>query len=54
MSEKQNKTKTSKFIRVPWSENGKNITTEYFKKHILLKKAPQKEECEELKKNIHN
>lgn len=25
------------------------MTTEFFKKHILLKKVPKKEECNELK-----
>lgn len=40
---------TKKFVRVPWTEEEKNVTMEYFKKHILLKKAPKKEECDKLK-----
>ncbi|CAI6375828.1 unnamed protein product [Macrosiphum euphorbiae] len=39
-----------KFNRVPWTEDQKKVTTHFFQKHILLKKAPKKEECEEIKK----
>lgn len=44
-------TKTKpKFIRVPWTEEQKQVITNYFQKHIVLKRAPVKKECEELKK----
>lgn len=42
--------KQHKFIRVPWSDEEKKVTTEAFKKHIIMKKAPRKEECEEIMK----
>jgi len=41
-----------KFVRVPWTEAEKKVTTEYFKKHILLNKVPKKEECDDLKKKF--
>lgn len=41
-----------KFVRVPWTEAEKKVTTEHFQKHILLNKVPKKEECEELKKKF--
>jgi len=44
------KTTSPKYVRVAWTEDERKITTDYFKKHILLKKAPQKQECENLKK----
>lgn len=31
-----------KFVRVPRTEEEKKVTTEYFKKHILLNRAPKK------------
>ncbi|XP_022162556.1 uncharacterized protein LOC111028280, partial [Myzus persicae] len=37
---------SKKFVRVPWTEAEKKVTTEYFQKHILLNKVPKKEECE--------
>lgn len=46
------KKKHTTFVRTPWSKIEKEVTTEYFKKHLLLKRAPNKNECEELKK-IH-
>lgn len=41
-----------KFLRVPWTEAEKKMTTEYFQKHILLNKVPKKEECDDLKKKF--
>lgn len=41
-----------KYCRVPWSQEEKNITKEYFKKHILLNKAPKKSGCEEFQKKF--
>ncbi|KAL5238947.1 hypothetical protein ACI65C_006357 [Semiaphis heraclei] len=50
---KNSKTTSPKYVRVAWTEDERKITTDYFKKHILLKKAPQKQECENLKKKHH-
>lgn len=44
------KTTSPKYVRVAWTEEERKITTDYFKKNILLKKAPKKQECENLKK----
>lgn len=41
-----------KIIIIPWNDDEKSITTKYFKKYILLGKAPRKSECEEFLK-IH-
>lgn len=43
---------SKKFVRVPWTDAEKKITTEYFQKHILLNKVPKKEECDNLKKKF--
>ncbi|XP_027853299.2 uncharacterized protein LOC114132105 [Aphis gossypii] len=48
-STKDNKSGKKKHERVCWSEEEKKVTREYFIKHILLNKAPKKEECEALK-----
>lgn len=45
--EKKNEEK--KHVRVCWSEEEKKVTREYFQKHILLNKAPKKDECNALK-----
>jgi len=33
---------------VPWTEKEKRITLTFFKKHIIIGKAPNKQECEHL------
>jgi len=38
-----------KHVRVCWSEEEKKVTRDYFQKHILLNKAPKKDECNALK-----
>jgi len=43
---------SKKFVRMPWTEAGKKVTTEYFQKHILLNKVPKKEECDNLNKQF--
>ncbi|KAL5238907.1 hypothetical protein ACI65C_006317 [Semiaphis heraclei] len=43
---------SKKFVRVPWTDAEKKVTTEYFQKHILLNKVPKKEECDNLKKQF--
>lgn len=48
-STKNNKPEEKKHVRVSWSEEEKKVTREYFQKHILLNKAPKKEECNALK-----
>lgn len=44
--------KPRKFVRVIWSEAEKNATTKYFQKHIFHKKAPIKEEYQDLKRKF--
>ncbi|XP_050059864.1 uncharacterized protein LOC126551137 [Aphis gossypii] len=39
-----------KITIIPWNDDEKSITTKYFKKYILLGKAPRKKECEEFLK----
>lgn len=48
-STKNNKPEEKKHVRVSWSEEEKRVTSQYFQKHILLNKAPKKEECNALK-----
>lgn len=50
---KNSKTTITKYVRVDWAKDERKITTDYLKKHILLKKAPQKQDCENLNKK-HN
>lgn len=49
---KETKLSKPKYIRIPWSDEERKITTDYFKKHILLNRAPQKKECEDFKKKF--
>lgn len=39
--------KKSKFIRMTWTEEQKATAKKYFQKHILLRKPPKKEECDD-------
>lgn len=41
---------SKKKVIIPWLNEEKSVTKQYFKKHILLGKAPRKQECEELLK----
>lgn len=47
---KKSKTFQPKYKRVPWTEES-SITANYLKKHIMLNKAPKKNECEVFKKH---
>lgn len=45
----QNKIKR-KITIIPWNDQEKSTITKYFKKYILLGKAPRKKECEDFLK----
>nr|CAI5823223.1 unnamed protein product [Callosobruchus analis] len=46
---KSESTKKPKRILVPWSDEQKRVTTDFFKDHIKKKRSPKRNECEVLK-----